>query len=664
LSTSAEQTSGSELRFRDTVRHLPLTVWIISLGILVNRIGNFLPVFIVFYLTSKNFSPTAAGLVLGAAGLGNVLGSAIGGYLADRLGRRWTIVLSMIATAGFTAGIPLFDALPVLVALVGLAGTAGQVYRPAAAALLMDATTTTQQRLAAFAVHRLAMNIGAAIGGVVGGVLATVSYVGLFLGNAIACLLLASIAAGLLRDVVRVGSDADQEHSPGSTEPEPSYRQALADRRLQRFLVMTLIAEFIYIQSTVGLPLHVDGIGLSPTSFGLLMGLNGLLVALFELPITGAVSRRRPGLVLAVGNVFTGVGLALTGVANNMFWLAATVLLWTLGEMLYSSMANAYLGGLAPPTMGGRYQGLYGATVMLGGGVGPMIGGAVYAYNEWALWAICAVGGIWSAQLCLPPLLSRPSPAAVPLSEPVNEPVNSGSPQSGGQTEPRPERRCRIILRPAAAGTPVVNLVHPASGSVACYRRLASELSPEVATVAFLAPSLDGGVLDGDVESMADRYLTELPPGPVLLGGWSLGGIIAFEMARRLAAAGRDTGPLLLIDTPLPGSGAVDDAALMAEFDYELHRMIRGAEITAEERATRFEIFRAHVRAQVAYRPPSPVRNDLMVLSRRHNEDAHRWQTHTTGRLRLRRLPADHYELMEAPHAGAIARLVKTMLIG
>ncbi|WP_433236121.1 MFS transporter [Streptosporangium sp. CA-135522] len=430
MSTSAQRAGDGEPRFRDSLRQLPSTVWIISLGILVNRIGNFLPVFMVLYLTSQNFSPAAAGLVLGAAGLGNVLGNALGGYLADRLGRRWTIVLSMVATAGLTAGIPLFDTLPVLIALAGLAGTAAQVYRPAASALLVDATTTTQQRLAAFAVHRFAMNIGAAIGGVLGGVLATVSYVGLFLGNAVACLLLAAIAAGLLRDVVHAGSDAGQGHGPGSAEPEPSYRQALADRRLRRFLVMTLIAEFIYIQSTVGLPLHVSAIGLSPASFGLLMGLNGLLVMLLELPITSAVSRRRPEPVLAVGNLLTGVGLALTVVANDMLWLAATVLLWTLGEMLYASMANAYLGGLVPPAMGGRYQGLYGAAITLGTGVGPLIGGAVYAYREWALWVVCAVGGVVSAQLCLP-RRSRSSPVAAPGSERVG----SGSRRSRDETE-------------------------------------------------------------------------------------------------------------------------------------------------------------------------------------------------------------------------------------
>lgn len=228
---------------------------------------------------------------------------------------------------------------------------------------------------------------------------------------------------------------------------------------------------------------------------------------------------------------------------------------------------------------------------------------------------------------------------------------------------PHSQHRCRIVLTALTSETPLVNLIHPAGGSVVCYRELAGELAPEVATAAFLPAALDGGELDREVESMADRYLAELPPGPLLLGGWSFGGLVAYEIARKLASEGREVGPLLLIDTPLPGSGSIDDAVVAAEFDAELRRMLGTDGITAAERAARFEVFLAHSRAQVTYQPPSQVSNDLVVIARRDNHDAPRWQTHTTGRLRLRRLPADHYDLMRAPHVGAIARFVKTTLI-
>ncbi|MER5937203.1 MFS transporter [Streptomyces sp. NPDC001928] len=408
---STEQPGVSDPPFRETVRELPARVWIVSLGILVNRCGNFLPVFIVLYLTSQGYSPGAAGLVLGSAGLGNVLGSALGGYLADQLGRRWTIALSGGTTAALTAVIPMLDTLALNIIVVGLVGAASQLYRPAAAALLTDSVTTNQQRVAAFAVFRFAMNLGAAAGGFLGGWLAANSYTELFLGNAAACLLFGVIAVLLLRDVPRGGSGEGAADTSGATKQEQgSYRLALADRRLRRFLLMTVIAELVYIQSTVGLPLHVTASGLSEADFGLLIGLNGLLVLVCELPIAGLVVKRRAAYVLAWGNLATGVGLALTGFATDMIWLAATVVLWSLGEMMYSSVANAHLAGLSPSGMVGRYQGLYGAAFTLGTGVGPLIGAAIYAYNEWALWAAIGVAGVISAQLCLP---SRRAPAPV-----------------------------------------------------------------------------------------------------------------------------------------------------------------------------------------------------------------------------------------------------------
>ncbi|TDX08422.1 MFS transporter [Kribbella sp. VKM Ac-2566] len=397
---NTDQRGVDESRFRDALRGLPARVWIISLGILVNRVGNFLPVFIVLYLTERGYSAGAAGLVLGVAGLGNVLGSAFGGYLADRIGRRWTIVLSAVTTAGLTAVVPFLGPFPIITAVVGLIGVTSQVYRPAAAAALLDSVRTSQQRLAAFAVFRFAMNVGAALGGVIGGVLASTSYVELFVGNAVACLLFGVVVAVLLRDAPRQQTDPDDADSPADTAV--GYRRALADRRLVRFLLMTVVGEFVYIQSTVGLPLHVTEVGLSARDFGLLIGLNGLVVLALELPITGAVSRYRPEYVLAIGNLLIGAGLALTGLMTGMVLLSVTVLIWTLGEMMSSSVAAAYLGSLAPPRLVGRYQGLYGVAYTAGTGTGPLIGGALYAIGPWTLWAVVAAAGLLAAQLCLP----------------------------------------------------------------------------------------------------------------------------------------------------------------------------------------------------------------------------------------------------------------------
>ena len=403
MSTAPERAADPEPRFRDTLRGLPRPVWVVSLGILVNRLGNFLPVFIVLYLTERGYSAAAAGLVLGIAGVGNVLGNAVGGYLTDRIGRRPSILVSAVPTSALTALVPYVDPYPLVVGVVGLVGVTSQVYRPAAAAVLLDSVHTDQERLAAFALFRFALNIGAALGGVVGGVLASSSYAGLFLVNAVACLLFGAVVTVLLgggTGTGRGGADAE----PGR---EGSYREALLDRALVRFLAMTVVGEFVYIQHSVGLPLHMSDAGLGERDFGLLIGLNGLLVLTLELPVTAFVSRRRLEHVLAVGNLVLGLGLALTGVALGLGPLAVTVLVWTFGEMISTSVAQAYLGGLAPAHLVGRYQGLYGVAYTVGTGAGPLVGGAVYAAAPGALWVLVAVGGVLAAWLCLPPRPAR-----------------------------------------------------------------------------------------------------------------------------------------------------------------------------------------------------------------------------------------------------------------
>ena len=348
------------------------------------------------------------------SGLGSVLGSVIGGYLTDTLGRQSTILLSVVTTAGLTAIVPFLGPLPTIVVVVGLIGVTSQVYRPAIAAVLAD-SVAPRQRLAAFGVLRFAMNIGVALSGVLGGVLASVSYVGLFLGEAAALLLFGMVVLVLLRDAPAPQSDQDDADTP--TDRALGYRQALADRTLVRFLLMTVCATFIYLQYAVGLPLHVHDVGLDERYFGLLIGFNGLLVLTLELPILSVVSRYRPERVLALGTLLGGGGLALTGFTTGMVTLAATVLIWTLGEMLYASVAQAHLVNLTPPGMVGRYQGLYGAAYTIGTGAGPAVGGVVYATSPRALWALVGVLGLLAAHLSL-----RLRPPAAATTEPDSRP--------------------------------------------------------------------------------------------------------------------------------------------------------------------------------------------------------------------------------------------------
>src|SRR5260370_7256362 len=80
---------------RENLRALPATAWILFGGTFINRFGSFVMPFLFLYLTRRGYSITQAGLGVGAYGAGHVVASALGGHLADRIGRRHTLLLPM-----------------------------------------------------------------------------------------------------------------------------------------------------------------------------------------------------------------------------------------------------------------------------------------------------------------------------------------------------------------------------------------------------------------------------------------------------------------------------------------------------------------------------------------------------------------------------------------
>ena len=165
-------------------------------GVFVNQLGAFVQVFLVLFLVDNGVGEGRAGLALGAYGAGSVLGALLGGRLADRLGRRTTMTLSMLCAAALTISISFLgspELYPLLLLVVVADGAMTQAYRPAASAMLAD--LVPEDRLVmTFSMYRVALNTGAVIGPLVAAWLMTVSWDLLFWADgltAIACALLA-----------------------------------------------------------------------------------------------------------------------------------------------------------------------------------------------------------------------------------------------------------------------------------------------------------------------------------------------------------------------------------------------------------------------------------------------------------------------------------------
>ena len=370
------------------LRLLPRAAWILFGGTFINRFGTFVMPFLAIYMTRQGFSPAKAGLAVSAYGGGHIVASMLGGHLADRFGRRHTIVLSMFASTVTMLALSQARSLVAIIVLAFLVGMAAELYRPAAAALLSD-LVPPEQRIAAFGMYRFAINLGFAAGPATAGFLANKSFFYVFAGDAVTSLLYGLVALFFLPHGLR--SVEKDEH------PAEGLRVAMRDRAFLYFLAATLCLTFIDFQLHSTIPLHIA----SPSTYGMLLSVNGALIVVFELALTAWTQKLPAQPLIALGYALNGIGIALMGFATAVPALIGAVIVWSVGEMIFAPVSGAYVSGLAPERYRGRYMGLWHSTYSVGMLLGPAIGTWIYGRNPVALWSTCLVIGAIGAALAL-----------------------------------------------------------------------------------------------------------------------------------------------------------------------------------------------------------------------------------------------------------------------
>ncbi len=379
------------------LRALPRPAWVLFFGTFLNKFGTFVIPFLALYMTRRGFTLGNAGVAIGAYGAGNLFASIIGGHLADTIGRRKTITLSMFSGAASMLLLSQADSLFGIIAIAFLCGLTAELYRPASSALLAD-LVPPGQRVTAFSAYRMAFNAGWAFGPATAGFLAERSYFWLFVGDAGTSFLFGVVAWFALPHGLR-----SQEKKAGWPVV---LKRLICDKPFLRMLAasMTIAVVFMQMSSTFGL--HVTQQGLSSATYGALISLNGVIVVLCELPLTTITQRCPARRMMALGYLLIGFGFALNAFAHTVTVLTVSICIFTLGEMISMPVASAFIADLSPPEMRGRYMGAWGFNWALTMTWGPALGMYCFSLNPTAFWLVCGVLGTIAAALAL----STPKP--------------------------------------------------------------------------------------------------------------------------------------------------------------------------------------------------------------------------------------------------------------
>jgi len=264
------------------------------------------------------------------------------------------------------------------------------------------------QRKSAFAVYRLAINLGMAIGPAVGGFLATISFRWLFVADGAT-----SLAAGVVLAMSGLVLPGPRRIVPSNATTATRIRlstAAHADPRFLFFLASVLPVTIVFFQHISSMPLFVvRDLGLSAANFGLLFSLNCLLIVVLEVPLNAVTAHWSHRRTLALGAVLSGAGFGAMAFARGFASLAVTVVIWTFGEMLFFPASAAYATDVAPENRRGEYSGLYTMVFSIAFAVGPWAGTvALERFGARVLWGLTFLLGVIAAVM----FLRMPEPTA------------------------------------------------------------------------------------------------------------------------------------------------------------------------------------------------------------------------------------------------------------
>jgi predicted MFS family arabinose efflux permease len=354
-------------RTRKVYNEYPRAFWIYNIIVFIDRLGGFmLYPFFALYLTQKfDIGMSTVGILFAIFSVSGMIGSALGGAIADRMGRKVVIIFSLILSS---------------LSALGMGFVVADLLPP-------------DKRAEGYGIIRVIFNVAVIIAPPIAGLLISNSYLTLFIVDAVISILCAAIVLFALPET----KPQTQEHTKPETMKQTfaGYGRVFKDTPFLAFIGVTVLMTLVYMNmnSTLGVYLR-DQHGLSEVRYALLLSINAIIVVLFQFWVTRRLEKYKPFLMMAVGSLLYAIGFAMYGFVTGFAFFVSAMIIITIGEMVVSPFQQSLVASFAPENMRGRYMAVSGLSWSISFTVGPYFAGLILdSTNPGLLWAFCGLIG-------------------------------------------------------------------------------------------------------------------------------------------------------------------------------------------------------------------------------------------------------------------------------
>ncbi len=347
--------------YKNAYAGLSRKMWLLSLVMLINRSGTMVLAFMTLYCHHIGYTMQQGGWVVAIYGIGSLSGAFAGGKISDRFGFYYTQFLSLLCGGILFIVLGQMQSYAAICICTFFLSMVNEAFRPANATAIAY-YSSPQNRTQSFSLVRLAINLGWGIGSGLGGLLASINYHLLFWVDGCTNILAAFLLLAILPKITL----AQQKQLQESKQKKSGIVGAASpynDKPFLVFLGLQVLFATCFFQLFTTVPLYFkENLQLNEFLIGVVMGMNGFLIALVEMVIVFKLEGRKPYLILmSYGTLIMAFSFLLLNIPFAHGFIIALVFMFfiTVSEMMAMPFMNSYYIGRSTEGNRGQYAALY-----------------------------------------------------------------------------------------------------------------------------------------------------------------------------------------------------------------------------------------------------------------------------------------------------------------